>query len=793
MPHSWLVLLANLRLWLARGSVASLSCSDERLAYPGPSFRAWDKVSGTVLSFTRTEPSLLQYPCNEGDPWGRSSPALYLGQKVFLSTDGFTTSLLPLTIPAELEPPNASVSAAAFVRKDELAMVINGRVYLYNFGARKEEWIPAQGINSLVTELSNTHCCYAGQDPACQAISTTIFAYEIGHSAFKSHIFKSENGGSSFTPVKLSPQLRGVLLGVYNFASLSQSGVLIARTHHGGEGKGGEAYFTYFGGNVNQTSNHISMGFHLKPSGGSDVRGIQHPRLWGFTILWTKDTVLVSSNNGLLVEPVTVLATKDLPSSPDPFLASGLCHVVVSNAEIAALTQDHQLFHGSLNMVSTTLVYVGERNSSQKGLCNAVLMFDEVGMLTMLSPVPTNGSWAYNFQKCTFNMQLLLMNVWPYLPTCPVEILKGQFHKIHYIDMHQKLNLSATFVPKPGTGAFPMVTVSNPHVLGFQAKITEDGYTYDGHTKYSLDIQLLQQYFSGMADPHFSDSFLFGGMSVLTVDVPNKGSCCIDIHPLSALINVGCPPTKHITFFKNTTVCSKGLFTIGMLKDKFTYTIGHKLYDPNFLAMPQMGQSDLEVPYDYDKLGCPLLLYYDTPWLPVLEMWENNAFVEYVSADFVVFEVNGMYNYDYLLTAAEANCVSQPQNWTALIQKQASPDPHTVWNRTNYLSCKNHDGPKLVSPSAKYQILNQNEKNKIIFSYYNGFYIFKAIVVDKFYSYCELSAIVSVYVSGALPKSYIDAWTTLTAFLTVILLVIFMGYILHKQSLKKKFPKMKIF
>uniref|UniRef100_A0A8C8VHC2 Cation channel sperm-associated auxiliary subunit delta n=1 Tax=Pelusios castaneus TaxID=367368 RepID=A0A8C8VHC2_9SAUR len=711
------------------------SC-DKRLVYSGRSFSAQDQVSGTVLSYSRTEPSLLQYPCNDSYAWGRLSPALYLGQKVFLSIDAFKTSLLPMTIPDDLETPNASVSAAVFVKGGWLVMVINGRVYLYFFTGGEEEWIPVVGIDSLVTKLSNTHCCYSEPDPDCPTTSMTIFAYETGHSASQSHVFMSKNGGYMFTPVKLSPGLQGVLLGVYNFVSLSQTGMLINHTHSGREEKAAEAYFTYTAGNIS----HIAMGFHLKSTGDPDVQVIQDSDLSGFTILWNKDSLLASFNNGLLVEPVTVLHTREFPDTSPPFPGSGLCHVISSNTEIAALTQDHQLFYGSRDMVSTTMVHIGESNSSQGGLCDAVLMFNRIGMLTMLSPVPINGSWAYNFQKCTFNMQSLLMHIWPPLQACPVEILKGHFHKrLYYIDMYQKLNLSATFVPKPGTGAFPLVTVSNPHVLGFHAQIREDGYTYDGSTTYSLHMKLLQQYFSGMAEPDFCESFLDGGMSTLTVDVPNKGISCIDMHPLSALIKVGCPPTKYITFFKNTTACSKGVFEEGLLQDNFTYTIRQNVYDPNFLATPQTGQHNLEVLYDYNKLGCPILLYYDTPWLPVLELWENGAFVEYVSADFVVFEVNGMFNYDYLLTAAEANCISQPQNWTSLIKKQDYPNPHTAWSRINYVSCKNHDGPKLVSPSAKYQVLAQNEKNKIIFPHYNGFYIFKAIVVDKLYSYCSLS------------------------------------------------------
>lgn len=41
-------------------------------------------------------------------------------------------------------------------------------------------------------------------------------------------------------------------------------------------------------------------------------------------------------------------------------------------------------------------------------------------------------------------------------------------------------------------------------------------------------------------------------------------------------------------------------------------------YDPNFQG--QQAEEDLEVYYPYEKLGCPLLAYYDTPWKPVVEL-----------------------------------------------------------------------------------------------------------------------------------------------------------------------------
>lgn len=41
-------------------------------------------------------------------------------------------------------------------------------------------------------------------------------------------------------------------------------------------------------------------------------------------------------------------------------------------------------------------------------------------------------------------------------------------------------------------------------------------------------------------------------------------------------------------------------------------------YDPNFRG--QKATKDQVVHYPYDRLGCPDLVYYDTPWKPVVEM-----------------------------------------------------------------------------------------------------------------------------------------------------------------------------
>lgn len=49
-----------------------------------------------------------------------------------------------------------------------------------------------------------------------------------------------------------------------------------------------------------------------------------------------------------------------------------------------------------------------------------------------------------------------------------------------------------------------------------------------------------------------------------------------------------------------------------------TPSLLREAYDPNFRGQP--ATEDLVVHYPYEKLGCPLLVYYNTQWKPVMEL-----------------------------------------------------------------------------------------------------------------------------------------------------------------------------
>ncbi|CDQ56069.1 unnamed protein product [Oncorhynchus mykiss] len=279
-----------------------------------------------------------------------------------------------------------------------------------------------------------------------------------------------------------------------------------------------------------------------------------------------------------------------------------------------------------------------------------------------------------------------------------------------------------------------------------------------------------------------------GAMAVLTSDgVLYYGRAGLEATTVrKAHILIGCPPGKHTRVLKDITTCTKGTFTQEQLQDNFSYVIPKAVYDPQHLFRPGSASSDLHISYSITDYFCPLLVYHDTPWIPSLELWNGNEFVEQVSADFVMFEVNGMYNYQYLQSVEDAKCVSQPQNWTSLLsQQQYQPNPNTAWTRNNYKSCKDSDGPPLTDPEAQYQVLNMGTRNRVLFPNYNGMYVFRVIVVDPSYSYCMLTTTFSVYVYGAFPPHPLPSCVALGIFLAIFVVLLLIGFFLSKRNYKK--------
>ncbi|XP_072873166.1 cation channel sperm-associated auxiliary subunit delta [Chlorocebus sabaeus] len=744
-----LMLVAAVTMWL-RPLVTAQPLCRARTVRTGKVFNVIQDVQGDHLYFRSTTTRLIKHPC-------KKNIALYLGKQVFFTTDNFETSLLPFTIPTSMQVGVPEVTSAHFAGS-LLLLVVNHKVYTYDY--ESNSWNLSLGIKHPVTHVSGDNCCYTGS-LFCVDVSNLVFAYFRGDQISQTYIYYSNTGGFSFWKYHYDRQAEivGSLGGIFHLFSLSQVGMLVVD-----QGKG---MFKYSDHPLNR-----SLGLSFDYNGTLDI--VIAPGQKGILLLWFEKSLLFSHNAGQLVDTVRVKKGEQTLFTSIFEAQITIHNIAVNENELAVITREDNLYYGNLGIVPSSIIKFADQHVWSE---DAVLMFRSSGILEILTPLRDAAFAAFDFQKCLLNIQAILMDPELHVGRCNIEFLKGEFtYRMYTIDMHSQLELTALLIPQPGTSLIPLVMVSNPHSLGFQATFYENGYTSDGNTKYKLDIYLKQQQHWGRTDFNFTSSLKRATMSTLTVDIANKEISCVDIKPLSTLISVGCDLDKKIVIQNTVSACSEGILDALALQDNYSFIIDKEFYDPSFQG--RQSSKDLHVFYSYQQLGCPLLVYYDTPWKPVVELWRKDRFQEVVDAEYVLLEVNGQFSYSYSLTAKSAMCTSQPQNWTTMIKESGGP---FFWNRENYVSCHdpNNDAP-LRWPDVQYQILGGRTANQIIFSHKNGFYVFYISIVDPYYSYCQLETVFSIYVYGAFPVQLVSAGVVMVLLISSILGSVWLAYMIPR-------------
>nr|XP_028695575.1 cation channel sperm-associated protein subunit delta isoform X2 [Macaca mulatta] len=714
-----LMLVAAVTMWL-RPLVTAQPLCRARTVRTGKVFNVIQDVQGDRLYFRSTTTRLIKHPC-------KKNIALYLGKQLFFTTDNFETSLLPFTIPTSMQVGVPEVTSAHFTGS-LLLLVVNHKVYTYDY--ESNSWNLSLGIKHPVTHVSGDNCCYTGS-LFCVDVSNLVFAYFRGDQISQTYIYYSNTGGFSFWKYHYDRQAEivGSLGGIFHLFSLSQVGMLVVD-----QGKG---MFKYSDHPLNR-----SLGLSFDYNGTLDI--VIAPGQKGILLLWFEKSLLFSRNAGQLVDTVRVKKGEQTLFTSIFEAQITIHNIAVNENELAVITREDNLYYGNLGIVPSSIIKFAHQHIWSE---DAALMFRSSGILEILTPLRDTAFAAFDFQKCLLNIQAILMDPDLHVGRCNIEVLKGEFtYRMYTIDMHSQLELTALLIPQPGTSLIP------------------------------LDIYLKQQQHWGRTDFNFTSSLKRATMSTLTVDIANKEISCVDIKPLSTLISVGCDLDKKIVIQNTVSACSKGVLDALALQDNYSFIIEKEFYDPGFQG--RQSSKDLHVFYSYQQLGCPLLVYYDTPWKPVVELWKKDRFQEVVDAEYVLLEVNGQFSYSYSLTAKSAMCTSQPQNWTTMIKESGGP---FFWNRENYVSCHdpNNDAP-LRWPDVQYQILGGRTANQIIFSHNNGFYVFYISIVDPYYSYCQLETVFSIYVYGAFPVQLVSAGVVMVLLISSILGSVWLAYMIPR-------------
>ncbi|XP_069914804.1 cation channel sperm-associated auxiliary subunit delta isoform X7 [Oryctolagus cuniculus] len=486
----------------------------------GKVFNVVQPVDGDRLYFSSSAPRLVKHPCHK-------NLGLYLGKQVFLTRDNFESSLLPFTIPASMAVGVPEVTSAHFAGPF-LLLVVNHRVYTYDY--KDGVWGAATGVDHPVSHVSGDNCCDSSKT-FCMSISDSVFAYSHGELVAQANVYFSTTRGQSFQRYSIERQaeLNGTLGGIFYFHSLSQVGLLAVN-----KGKG---QFAYSHHPLNR-----SLGLAFDYNGTLNVLTVPGQR--GVLVFWFENSLLFSPNAGQLIDTVQVWRGEQV-LHPSIYGANITVHNIAANEnELAVLTQEDHLYYGSLGILSSPIIKISEQPVWSP---EAALMFTGTGMLQVLTPLADAAFPAFDFRKCSVNVQAVLMDPKLQVGKCKIELLDGLFRQeVYTVDMNSELELEAILIPRLGTSPIPLAVVSNPYSLGLQASIYEFGSTFNGNTKYKLDIHLKQQQHWGRTDPNFTSSIKRPTMSALTVDVANKEISCVDMKPLSTRISLGCDLQKRI-------------------------------------------------------------------------------------------------------------------------------------------------------------------------------------------------------------------------------------------------------
>ncbi|XP_067844539.1 cation channel sperm-associated auxiliary subunit epsilon-like [Heptranchias perlo] len=200
-------------------------------------------------------------------------------------------------------------------------------------------------------------------------------------------------------------------------------------------------------------------------------------------------------------------------------------------------------------------------------------------------------------------------------------------------------------------------------------------------------------------------------------------------------------------------------------------------FQSNFIAYTCTFSSRRDVPYDKNKFGCPIRVYYKTPFKPDLELYLGEKLLYNVFANYIIWEEHERTDFYYNTTMLQAGCQHEAQTWKSMLEqhKEKHVLHKDVWGPKNYRSCFERHG-SIGTMDQPYEILNRTGPMHLIWpTDHTGVYLFNVKIVDPNYSFCELTARFAVETYGVLIRDDNTVVVSLVCSFIIILLCSF-GY-----------------
>ncbi|XP_011368390.1 cation channel sperm-associated protein subunit epsilon [Pteropus vampyrus] len=180
---------------------------------------------------------------------------------------------------------------------------------------------------------------------------------------------------------------------------------------------------------------------------------------------------------------------------------------------------------------------------------------------------------------------------------------------------------------------------------------------------------------------------------------------------------------------------------------------------------------NLRVKYNWKKYGCPLRLNFREKFHPVVQLYNDDGYIEDVDVNFIVWEIHGRNDYSFNNTMKTSGCLNEAQTWKSMHELNKHLPLEDAWGPENYKHCFSYAVGKPGDLNQPYEIINKSNYNHLVWPMqHTGMYVFRVKILDPNYSFCNLTAIFAIEIYGMISSPNGDL---VIAFLFLLMLLFF--------------------
>ncbi|KAM8812613.1 cation channel sperm-associated auxiliary subunit epsilon [Rhynchonycteris naso] len=319
---------------------------------------------------------------------------------------------------------------------------------------------------------------------------------------------------------------------------------------------------------------------------------------------------------------------------------------------------------------------------------------------------------------------------------CPFVTLHDNIIHVFYIlDKGQNLSVWVQLVYPENIGLYIIVESYGPKILEVHHHLEYEVAL--GFCTKTITLTFFQNVNYEAVDDYFQLQHQQTGLMLVQVS-PSEYSKACPMAPKVLQLAVGCDPDKYIAV--------KGFNKTNCLQHDFTYII-EKSYLRNEPS------ENLRVNYIWKKYGCPMRLDFREKFHPLIQLYDENGFVEDVEVNFIVWEIHGRADYSFNSTMKKSGCLNEAQSWKSMSALNKHLPLGKVWGPENYKNCFSYAIGKPGDLNQPYEIINKSNYNHLVWPMdHTGMYVFRVKILDPNYSFCNLTALFAIETYGLIPS-----------------------------------------